>query len=162
MEEFVLGCVATLMLKFIKRLLVRSDGQDLVEYALLAAFISIATLVALGGIGGNVGATYQNVDTAVAAAKTSDDPGQPGAGGSDPGASDPASSDSGSGSGSAGGGAGNGNGNNGNGNGNGGGNGSNGSGNGNGNNGNGNGNGGGSGSNGKGGGRGNSGSLIGL
>ena len=155
MEEFVLACVATLMLKFIKRLLVRSDGQDLVEYALLAAFISIATLVALGGIGGNVGATYQKVDTAVAAAKTSDDAGQPGAGGNDPGSRDPGSP-----SGSAGGGAGNGNGNNGNGNGNGGGNGSNGSGNGNGNNGNGNGNGGGNGSNG--GGRGNSGSLIGL
>ena len=74
------------MLKFIKRLLVRSDGQDLIEYALLAAFISIATLVALGGIGGNVGATYQKVDTAIAAAKTSDDPGQPGAGASDPAA----------------------------------------------------------------------------
>jgi Flp pilus assembly pilin Flp len=135
------------MLKFIKRLLVRSDGQDLIEYALLAAFISIATMVALTGIGGNVGATYQTVNTSIAAANTSDDPGQPSAGGSDPG-------------------GGNGNGNNGNGNGNGGGNGSTGSGNGNGNNGNGNGNGGGSGSNGSGNGggagRGSSGSLIGI
>jgi Flp pilus assembly pilin Flp len=145
------------MLKFIKRLLVRSDGQDLIEYALLAAFISIATLVALAGIGGDVGTTYQKVNTSIAAANTSDDPGQPSAGAGAPG-------------------SGNGNGNNGNGNGNGGGNGSNGSGNGNGNNGNGNGNGGGSGSNGSGngagnngngngnggGGRGSSGSLIGI
>lgn len=139
------------MLKFIKRLLVRSDGQDLIEYALLAAFISIATLVALAGVGGDVDTTYQKVNTSIAAANTSDDPGQPSAGAGDPG-------------------SGNGNGNNGNGNGNGGGNGTTGSGNGSGNNGNGNGNGngGGSGSNGSGNGngggagRGSSGSLIGL
>ena len=86
------------MLKFIKRLLVRSDGQDLIEYALLAAFISIATLVALAGIGGDVGTTYQKVNTSIAAANTSDDPGQPSAGAGAPG-------------------SGNGNGNNGNGNG---------------------------------------------
>ena len=122
------------MLKLLKRLAARTDGQDIIEYALLAGFISVTVLVALGGIGGNVGDTYGKVSTSVAAANVAGDSGQAGAG------------------------TGNGNGNNGNGNGNGGGNGSTGSGNGAGNNGSGNGNGGGNGSSGGGNGSGNNGS----
>ena len=34
------------------------DGQDLIEYAFLAAFIGIAGYVVLSGIGPEVGATY--------------------------------------------------------------------------------------------------------
>ena len=45
------------MLKLMKRLIRRSDGQDLIEYALLAAAISMTALIALGVIGGDVGRT---------------------------------------------------------------------------------------------------------
>ena len=39
------------MLRRLHELLLREDGQDLIEYALLAAFIAIASLAALGALG---------------------------------------------------------------------------------------------------------------
>lgn len=41
------------------------DGQDTVEYALLAAFISIFAIVAIKAIGPLVNAIYTNVKTAL-------------------------------------------------------------------------------------------------
>ena len=42
----------------LKRFLVQDNGQDLVEYALLTAFIGFASLAALDLIGGALRATY--------------------------------------------------------------------------------------------------------
>lgn len=41
------------------------DGQDMVEYALLASFISIVAIVALRAIGPLVNTIYQNIQTAL-------------------------------------------------------------------------------------------------
>jgi Flp pilus assembly pilin Flp len=41
------------------------EGQDTVEYALLAAFISIFAIVAIKAIGPLVNAIYENVKTAL-------------------------------------------------------------------------------------------------
>jgi len=45
---------------------VREDqGQDLIEYALLAGFISLVAVVAITAVGTGVNAVYQNIDTQV-------------------------------------------------------------------------------------------------
>jgi Flp pilus assembly pilin Flp len=41
------------------------DGQDMVEYALLASFISIVAIVALRAIGPLVRTIYQNIQAAL-------------------------------------------------------------------------------------------------
>jgi Flp pilus assembly pilin Flp len=43
----------------------KDDGQDMVEYALLASFISIVAIVALRAIGPLVRTIYQNVQAAL-------------------------------------------------------------------------------------------------
>jgi Flp pilus assembly pilin Flp len=43
----------------------REDGNDMIEYALLAAFISIVAIAALQAIGPLVLALYQNVQAAL-------------------------------------------------------------------------------------------------
>src|SRR5262245_6695321 len=60
------------MLKTLKRLVLRTEAQDIIEYALLAAAISIAAVVILLAIGVNVGSAYQQVNTSVTAAKNGD------------------------------------------------------------------------------------------
>jgi Flp pilus assembly pilin Flp len=58
-----------------KNLLVRfireEEGQDIIEYALLAAFISIVAYTLLVGIGGDVQNIYTGVQTATSNAATS-------------------------------------------------------------------------------------------
>jgi Flp pilus assembly pilin Flp len=49
----------------LKKLFVEESGQDMVEYALLAAFISIVAIVTIRAIGPLVDATYQNVQAAL-------------------------------------------------------------------------------------------------
>ena len=49
----------------LKNLLRKEDGQDMVEYALLAAFISIVAIVTIRNIGPLVDAIYQNVQSAL-------------------------------------------------------------------------------------------------
>jgi pilus assembly protein Flp/PilA len=45
---------------------VREDaGQDLIEYALLAGFISLVAVVAITNVGTGVNTVYTNVDTKV-------------------------------------------------------------------------------------------------
>ena len=39
---------------------VEEDGQDLIEYALLAAFISLAVVTSIDAIGGSLRGTYQS------------------------------------------------------------------------------------------------------
>jgi Flp pilus assembly pilin Flp len=45
----------------IKNFLVREDGQDLVEYALLAALLSIASITALKILGPKISATWDKI-----------------------------------------------------------------------------------------------------
>ncbi|MGD8394498.1 MAG: Flp family type IVb pilin [Candidatus Eiseniibacteriota bacterium] len=47
------------------KLLRRENGNDMIEYALLAAFISIVAIAALQAIGPLVLAVYQNVQAAL-------------------------------------------------------------------------------------------------
>jgi len=46
------------------------EGQDIIEYALLAAFISIVAYTLLVGIGGDVQDIYRGVQTATTNAAT--------------------------------------------------------------------------------------------
>jgi len=46
--------------------LVRDEGQDTVEYGLLAAFISIFALIAIKAIGPLVNSLFENVKKAIA------------------------------------------------------------------------------------------------
>ena len=56
------------MKKFLIRLTVEEDGQDLIEYALLAGFIALASTAMITNIGTGVNAVYTAVNTEVAAA----------------------------------------------------------------------------------------------
>lgn len=49
----------------LKRFIREDDGQDMIEYALLASFISIVAIVALRAIGPLVNTIYQNIQTAL-------------------------------------------------------------------------------------------------
>lgn len=50
----------------LRRFLHEEDGQDMVEYALLAAFISIVAIAALRAIGPLVNAIYGRIQAALA------------------------------------------------------------------------------------------------
>ena len=52
-------------MKFLKRFLREEDGQDMVEYGLLASFISIVAILALQAIGPLVNAVYVAVQNAL-------------------------------------------------------------------------------------------------
>lgn len=52
-------------MKFWKKFLREDDGQDMIEYGLLAAFISIVAIVALRAIGPLVNAVYVGVQNAL-------------------------------------------------------------------------------------------------
>ena len=49
----------------IMRFIHEDDGQDMVEYALLAAFISIVAIVVIKAIGPLVNTIYDNIKTAL-------------------------------------------------------------------------------------------------
>ena len=52
-------------MKFFSRLIHEEDGQDMVEYALLAAFISIVAIITIRNIGPLVNAIYVRVQAAL-------------------------------------------------------------------------------------------------
>jgi pilus assembly protein Flp/PilA len=52
-------------MRILKNFIRKEDGQDMVEYALLAAFISIIAIVTIRNIGPLVDAIYQNVQSAL-------------------------------------------------------------------------------------------------
>ena len=56
------------MKKFLIRLTVEEDGQDLIEYALLAGFIALSSTAMITSIGTGVNTVYTAVNTEVAAA----------------------------------------------------------------------------------------------
>ncbi len=55
------------MKRFAILLISDESGQDLIEYALLAGFISLVAVVAITNVGSGVNTVYGNVNTQVAA-----------------------------------------------------------------------------------------------
>jgi Flp pilus assembly pilin Flp len=55
-------------MKLLNRFAREDDGQDIIEYALLAAFISIVAWLILRDIGQDVQTMYSNVQTATGGA----------------------------------------------------------------------------------------------
>jgi pilus assembly protein Flp/PilA len=51
------------MLSAVKRVLVDDEGQDLIEYALLAAFIALAAIVAITQLGTAVNNIYTRISS---------------------------------------------------------------------------------------------------
>ena len=58
-----------------RRLVNESDGQDIVEYALLAVFVALASIAVLNGIQTALGTTYRNWDTKAQLLSCMPDPG---------------------------------------------------------------------------------------
>ena len=56
------------MKKLIARFVREEEGQDIIEYALLAGFISVSGYLILQSIGGDVNTLYTNVQTATSTA----------------------------------------------------------------------------------------------
>ena len=56
------------MKNLIARFVREEEGQDIIEYSLLAAFISISGYLILQNIGSNVNSIYTNVQTATTTA----------------------------------------------------------------------------------------------
>ena len=55
------------MRNFLLQLVREDEGQDLIEYALLAGFISLVAVVAITNVGAGVNNVYGNVDGQVQA-----------------------------------------------------------------------------------------------
>ena len=55
------------MKNMLKRFVREEAGQDLIEYALLAGFISLVAVVAITNVGTGVNAVYNNIDGQVQA-----------------------------------------------------------------------------------------------
>ena len=53
------------MKNLIQRFIREEDGQDLIEYALLASLIAIATIVLMGQVAGGINGVFQRVVTAL-------------------------------------------------------------------------------------------------
>jgi len=56
------------MKNLIARFIREEEGQDLIEYALLAGFIALAATAAIVAIGGNLNTLYTTVNTQVSSA----------------------------------------------------------------------------------------------
>ena len=54
------------MKRFAIRLMRDESGQDLIEYALLAGFISLVAVVAITNVGSGVNTVYGNVNAQIA------------------------------------------------------------------------------------------------
>lgn len=49
------------MKQFVKSLATEDSGQDLIEYALVAAIIAVGAVVAVRGLSNNIGKTFNGV-----------------------------------------------------------------------------------------------------
>ena len=58
------------MKQLITRFVKEEEGQDLIEYALLAALIAVISYALISGIGSGVSSIYGKVNTQVGAANT--------------------------------------------------------------------------------------------
>lgn len=54
------------MMRLIARAIREDCGQDLIEYAMLAAFISLIAIAAITNIGGVVNSWYEGYDSTIA------------------------------------------------------------------------------------------------
>jgi pilus assembly protein Flp/PilA len=54
------------MKNLIQRLVRDEEGQDLIEYAFLIAFIALAIIGGMGAFGGNIGTLFTDLGNAVA------------------------------------------------------------------------------------------------
>lgn len=54
------------MKALLKRFVREEKGQDLIEYALLAGFISLVAVIAITAVGVGVNGVYGNIDSQVA------------------------------------------------------------------------------------------------
>jgi pilus assembly protein Flp/PilA len=57
------------MLNLLRTLILDDQGQDLIEYALLAGFVSLATTAAVTSVGTSLNTVYGSIATKTAAAK---------------------------------------------------------------------------------------------
>ena len=57
------------MMTLLRRLFQEEQGQDLIEYALLAAFIALAATAAMTALGGEIGAFFTAVKEKLKAAE---------------------------------------------------------------------------------------------
>ena len=55
-------------MKALKNFIVAEEGQDLVEYALLAALLSIVSIVALQTLGPTIAGVWDQINTAISGA----------------------------------------------------------------------------------------------
>jgi len=55
------------MKNLVSRLVWEDQGQDLIEYALLAGFISLVAVAAITQVGAGVNSVYNNINSQVAA-----------------------------------------------------------------------------------------------
>jgi len=55
------------MKALVARLTRKEEGQDLIEYALLAGFISLVAVTAITNVGTGVNGVYNNINSQVAA-----------------------------------------------------------------------------------------------
>ena len=53
------------MKRFLKRFVREENGQDLIEYALLAGFISLVAVVAITSVGTGINGVYNNINDRV-------------------------------------------------------------------------------------------------
>jgi Flp pilus assembly pilin Flp len=63
----------------LKRLVFRTEGQDLIEYALLASLISVSVVLVLGPVGSNITTSYDEIESTLSSVA------DPGSGGGGPG-----------------------------------------------------------------------------
>jgi len=49
----------------LRELILEEDGQDLIEYGLLAAFVSLAVIASIDAVGLSLGTTYESFATEV-------------------------------------------------------------------------------------------------
>jgi pilus assembly protein Flp/PilA len=54
------------MLKFIRKIVRNEKGATAIEYGLIAALIAVAAVAAMGTLGNQVGATFNNVTNEMA------------------------------------------------------------------------------------------------
>jgi len=56
-----------MLFKLLRRIVREEEGQDLIEYALLAGFISLVAVVMITNVGVGVNGVYSNINAQVAA-----------------------------------------------------------------------------------------------
>ena len=56
------------MKQLLKNLMTEESGQDLIEYALVAALVGLGSVAAMSGLANSIGNTFNGIGTALGAA----------------------------------------------------------------------------------------------